>query len=279
MSADPVRLPPKKVAPGTYLIQEVQHALGQPLSVYINSAVILGSEPVIVDTGSPRNRTGWLDDVFGLVAPDDVRWVFLSHDDADHTGNLGAVMDACPHATLVCSWALVERFANAYDFPLERCRWVNNGDSFTAGDRTLVALRPPVYDSPTTRGLLDTTTGVYWAVDAFATPVPGGPGAQPPDHVNQLDPETWWGGMVLYGLHGLSPWLELVDRDRFVATVRDVQQHGMTTIISAHSPVIDGASIGVAFDMVARLAGAQPPPCPDQSVLEALLGGAMTPSP
>jgi len=268
---DAVRLPPKKVGPGTYLIQEVQHALGQPLSVYINSAVIMGSEPVIVDTGSLRNRAGWLEDVFGLVAPEDVRWVFLSHDDADHTGNVAPVMEACPQATLVCSWAMVERFANAYDFPLSRCRWVNDGDSFAAGDRTLVALRPPVYDSPTTRGLLDTSTGVYWAVDAFATPVPGGPGASPPDHVRDLDPEAWWGGMVMYGIHGLSPWLDLVDSDRFAATVRQLQSHGMTTIASAHSPVIDGTSVTQAFDMLARLAGAQPPPCPDQAVLEALL--------
>ena len=278
MAEDPVRLPPKQVAPGTFLIHEVQHALGQPLSVYINSAVILGSEPVIVDTGSSRNRDAWLEDAFGLVAPEDVRWVFLSHDDADHTGNVAAIMEACPNATLVCSWALVERFANAYEFPLSRCRWVNDGDSFDAGDRTLVALRPPVYDSPTTRGLLDTSTGVYWAVDAFATPVPGGPGSSSlPDHVRELDPEAWWAGMVLYGLHGLSPWLELVEADRFAATVRDVQKHGMTTIASAHSPVIDGEAVETAFDMVARLAGAEPPPCPDQSVLEALLGaGGLT---
>jgi len=276
MGEKPVRLPPKPVAPGTYLIQEVQHALGQPLSVYINSAVILGSEPIIVDTGSLRNRTAWLEDVFGLVDPRDVRWVFLSHDDADHTANLGPVMETCPNATLVCSWALVERFANAYEFPLSRCRWVNHGDAFAAGERTLVALRPPVYDSPTTRGLLDTTTGVYWAVDAFATPVPGGPGATPPDHVKELDPEFWWAGMVMYGLHGLSPWLELVEADRYAATVRDLQKHGMTTIVSAHSPLIDGASVEAAFDMVARLAGAQAPPCPDQSVLEALLGAGET---
>ena len=273
MGENDVRLAPKRVAPDTYLIQEVQHALGQPLSVYVNSAVILGAEPIVVDTGSLRNRNAWLEDVFGLVDPQDVRWVFLSHDDADHTANVGPVMDTCPNATLVCSWALVERFANAYDFPLSRCRWVNHGDAFTAGDRTLVALRPPVYDSPTTRGLLDTTTGVYWAVDAFATPVPGGPGASPPDHVKELDPEFWWAGMVMYGIHGLSPWLELVDPDRYTATVRDLQKHRMTTIISAHSPVIDGASLEEAFDMMARLAGAQPPPCPDHSVLEALLGG------
>jgi hypothetical protein len=57
MGEDHIRLAPKRVAPDTYLIQEVQHALGQPLSVYINSAVILGSEPIVVDTGSLRNRT------------------------------------------------------------------------------------------------------------------------------------------------------------------------------------------------------------------------------
>jgi flavorubredoxin len=155
------RQTPTKIAPGTYVVHEVQHALGgQPLSVYLNSMVIQAAEPVIVDTGTVRNRQAWLDDVFGLVDPNDVRWVFLSHDDADHTGNLAQVMAACPHATLVCSWAITERFANAFELPLGRCRWVNDGDTFDAGDRTLTALRPPTYDSPATRGLFDGSTGV-----------------------------------------------------------------------------------------------------------------------
>jgi len=63
-----------------------------------------------------------------------------------------------------------------------------------------------------------------------------------------------------------------VDADRYAATVRKLQKHGMTTITSAHSPVIDAEAVETAFDMTANLAGAQPPPCPDQSVLEALLG-------
>lgn len=107
------RVAPTKVATGTYVIHEVQHALGQPLSVYLNSLVIQAAEPVIVDTGTVRNRRAWLEDVFGLVDPADVRWVFLSHDDADHTGNLAEVMAACANAQLVCSWAITERFANA----------------------------------------------------------------------------------------------------------------------------------------------------------------------
>ena len=41
LSEPTYRQDPTEVAPGTYVIHEVQHALGQPLSVYINSAVIL----------------------------------------------------------------------------------------------------------------------------------------------------------------------------------------------------------------------------------------------
>ena len=116
--------------------------------------VILGSEPVVVDTGTPANRDPWLNDLFSLVEPEDVRWVFLSHEDVDHTGNLDQVMTACPNA-LVCNWAMLERFTNCFDFPLDRCRWVMHDESFNVGDRTLQAVRPPFYDSPTTRGLFD----------------------------------------------------------------------------------------------------------------------------
>ncbi len=45
----------------------------------------------------------------------------------------------------------------------------------------------------------------------------------------------------------------------------------MTTIASAHSPVITGPRVEQAFDMLGRLADAEPPPCPDQAVLEAML--------
>ena len=81
-------------------------------------------------------------------------------------------LSACPNAQLVCNWAEIERHTNCLDFPLERCRWVMDGETTDVGDRTLHALRPPVFDSPTTRGLYDPTTRVYWAVDTFATPLP-----------------------------------------------------------------------------------------------------------
>jgi hypothetical protein len=279
--AAPRRCEPLEVAPDTYLIREVQHALGQPLSVYLNSVVIRAAEPVIIDTGTIRNRAAWLEDVFALVEPADVRWVFLSHDDADHTGNLAEVMAACPNAQLVSSWAITERFANAFEFPLERCRWVNDGDTFDVGDRTLEAIRPPTYDSPATRGLLDRKTGVYWASDAFATPVPGG--ADAPllaTDVNDLDRDFWWNGMVMFGLHALSPWLSMVDNARFAATVDRVQRLDSSTIVAAHSPTITGDRIDEVLALTRRLPGAEAPPAPDQIVLEHIVAaGQQAPTP
>ena len=85
-TATPVTTP-VKVAPDTYLIPNLAPA-DPGTFVPVNSLVILGEEPIIVDTGAPVHREHWLEMVFGLVDPEDIRWVFLSHEDGDHTGSL-----------------------------------------------------------------------------------------------------------------------------------------------------------------------------------------------
>ncbi|MGZ4733977.1 MAG: oxygen-binding di-iron domain-containing protein [Acidimicrobiia bacterium] len=268
--APTTRVAPEQVAKDTWVVHHTQEALGQPLFVYLNSMIIKGSEPVILDTGTIGNREQWLDDVFGLVDPADVRWVFISHDDIDHTGNLDEVLTACPNATLVCSWAILERHSNAFNFPLDRCRWVNDGESFDVGDRELLAVRPPLWDSPTTRGLFDRSTGVYWGVDSFACPMPG----EPMSTVDELPPDFWGEGMAMFMYHALSPWLGLVDEAKFTAHCNHVQSLGMSTIATAHSPIINEGSIERAFEITRELPNITPPPCPDQTVLEAVLAGA-----
>ena len=267
-----ITVPPTKVAADTYVIHSVQEALGQPLFIYLNSMVILGREPMIVDTGTIANREQWLEDVFSLVQPEDVRWVFISHDDVDHTGNLEQAMEACPNARLVCNWAMVERHTNCFDFPLERCQWVMDGETLDIGDRTLVALRPPVYDSPTTRGLFDPTTGVYWSVDTFATPL-----LDPAMGVGDLETEFWQFGMSLFALGAVSPWLSLVDPAKYATYVERVQSLDITTIAGCHTPVIEGALIEQAFAHVRALPTTPPPPMPDHSVLEEIIAASAVP--
>ena len=261
--APTTHVPPTEVAPDTFVVHQVQPALGAPLFVYINSMVIRGEEPVIVDTGTPANRAQWQEDVFALVDPEDVRWIFLSHDDVDHSGNLDEVMTACPNATLVCSWATVERHTNCFDFPLDRLLWVTDGGSFRAGDRTLQAVRPPVFDSPTTRGLFDDATGVYWAVDTFATPLPD-PGAG----IADLDAEFWSFGLTMFAHGAVSPWLALTDPARYGATVDRIGALEPRAIASCHSPVLEGAFIDTALGHVRDLPTRDAPPVPDQAALD-----------
>jgi flavorubredoxin len=267
-----IAVPPAEIAKDTFLIHSVQPALGEPLFVYLNSLVIRGAEPMIVDTGTIANRDQWMRDVFAIVEPEDVKWIYLSHDDVDHSGNLDEVMTACPNAKLVCNWAMVERHTNCFNFPLDRCRWVMDGESLDIGDRTLQALRPPVYDSPTTRGLYDPTTRVYWAVDTFATPLP--------DYklgIADLDAEFWEFGLAMFALGAVSPWLAMVDPKKYDAYVDGVQNLDIATVACCHSPVIEGDYIDKAFARIRALPSLDPIPLPDQSVLDQIVAASAQP--
>jgi flavorubredoxin len=263
---------PTELSADTFVIHEVQHALGQPLSVYVNSAVILADEPVLIDTGSRRNQRAWFTDVEALVDLKAVRWVFISHEDGDHVGNLDDVMEACPNARLITNWALTERHTAAYDFPLDRCQWMDDGVTFSAGDRQLTVVRPSLYDSPTTRGLLDVKTGIYWAADMFATPIPGGEGVDTlARDVADLGDEFWAQGMAMFAHNALAPWLRLVDRVAFGAEVQRLVDLDLSAIASGHSPVITGDNVARALQMAKALPDADCPPAPDQAVLELIV--------
>ncbi len=254
-----------EIAPETFVIQATQGEGTAPQAVHMNSMLIRGSEPVVVDTGCPAHREQYLEDLFSLVDPQDVRWVFISHDDVDHYGNLHEVMDACPNATLVATWFLCERLAgDRLDVAPTRWRWVGDGESFEAGDRTLTALRPPLYDSPTTRGLYDHSSGVYWASDCFATPVERGTA-----FVADLDPQAWAAGFAAFQAWN-SPWVSLVEPDAFAAECRRVEQLRPSAIATAHGPTIEASHVQRAFEMLRAMPGVVAPAQPDQSVLDAI---------
>jgi flavorubredoxin len=255
---------PQAIGKDTYLIRSMFGEGEGPLAVYVNSLVIAGPEPVVVDTGTVSNRKQWLADVFSIVDPTDIRYVFLSHDDHDHVGNLVPLLEAAPQATLITTWFSQERLAGDLHVPLSRVRWVNDGESFEAGGRTLAVVRPPLYDAPTTRGLYDPASGVYWAVDAYGAAV-----AAAADDVADLDPAFWDEQFI--GLNRMnSPWHAIVDPELFGAEVARVERLAPTVIASAHTPVITGANVAEAHRKMRRVAGGEPTPLPTQADLEAL---------
>jgi flavorubredoxin len=256
---------PQKVGEDTYVIRQLVGEGEEPMLAYVNSAVILGSEPVIVDTGMVNNREAWLNDVFSLVDPKDVRWVFISHDDHDHVGNLAETLALCPNATLVSSWFQVLRLAGDMSLPMDRMRWVDDGGSFDAGDRTLTAIRPPIFDAPTTRGLYDSKTGIYWASDCFAAPV-----TRPTDDVSEIDAEEWRQGFNLFQ-SALSPWVHIADAVKFNNTVCRLGSLDIKTIISGHAPAVHGDYVKRALDMLMDVPSQQPAQLPGQETLDQIL--------
>jgi hypothetical protein len=270
MDAPPMEAPPVgkpyRASDDTYVIPQL--FMAPPIGYfYCNSLVIKAKEPVIVDTGTPLGRKDWFERAFELVDPKDVRWIFLSHDDRDHSGNLIQVLDACPNATLVTSWFAIGRMAEEWMIPLDRVHLMYDGDSFDAGDRTLTLVRPPFFDSPVTVGLFDAKTRTYWSVDSFATPQ-----AHEAEDVAQLDQEAWRDGVLLANRLN-HPWFQWLDEAKWGKHVDRVQGLGIEHIVGCHTPAIHGAAaVEEAFGLIRRVPSMEPWKEPTQDDLMQLIG-------
>ncbi|MGH9133321.1 MAG: MBL fold metallo-hydrolase [Ilumatobacteraceae bacterium] len=238
-----------------------------------HSMVVRGAEPIIIDTGSSLVRDQWFDHVTSVVDLADVHWVFVSHDDHDHVGNLAEVLARCPNATLIASFLIVGRLAGDFELPIERMRWLDNGDTLDAGDRTFRLVRPPMFDSPATRGLLDTSTGLLWAVDAFGSLVQEAV-FERADVVDDLYDESF---VALNAWN--TPWLEWVDRERFSSHVETSRKLDPAVVASAHGPVLRGTQVADAYRRTLDLTARPVPPVPGQADLDAIVAMSLANEP
>lgn len=256
---------PLPVTPDVHLIRSLPDGGGTE-RLARNSLVLRSpQDTVLVDTGAALDRDAWWAQVEAVVDPADVRWIFLSHEDADHVGNLAEALERCPEATVVASWHLAQRLAGTVAIPLARCRWLNDGQRTHLGGREVVALRPPAYDAPTTRGLYDVASKVYWAADCFGLPVP-----HPVDDVGQLDRDVWDDGTLRFGSL-LSPWATHTDPARWRQAVVRVAALDLHALTGAHGPVVRRRDVDHALELITELPERPEVTVPDQRELERIL--------
>jgi flavorubredoxin len=254
----------EQITPGTYVIHQLAGEGLGPVATYINTMVITGDEPLIVDTGVAVTREGWMERTFEVVQPEDVRWIFLSHDDGDHTGNLLPVLDACPNATLITNWFSVERMSGDVQLPLDRMQWINDGDTFGT-DNQYVAVLPPNFDSPTTRGLFDVRSKVYWAADSFALPIP----FEVPT-IRDLPP-GFFREAFLQAQRMVSPWHQWLDPKRYSQHLARVAAVGAEIVASGHGVTLRDDEIDSAFELLHELPFHQPVQWPGAQDLDLLI--------
>ncbi len=252
MHTDPqpalLRQPPLKVAAETFVIRAATPSVGDT-STSLNSMLIRGAEPIVVDTSIVTARETWFADLFSLVEPDEVRWILVTHLDSDHSGNMLEALAQCPNAKLVTTPGESFRVVASFGVDPARIRLVDFAEPFETADRQLHSVRPPVYDSPYTRAVFDRATGVYYASDALCTPMP----AEPVDRLGDIAPEVWREGMARFHYAALCPWLALADDEAFGREVQALAHLQPSAIVGAHSPLIDGPTIEQALSNLAEL--------------------------
>jgi flavorubredoxin len=240
--------------------------------LYINAMVIRGQEPILVETGAPVFRDEYLETAFSLVDPEDVRWIFLSHDDRDHSGNIMQVLAACPNARLVTNFVGLGRMSEEFDLPPRRVYFLNDGETFNAGDRTLAAIRPPYYDSPATRGLWDPSTGVYFAADAFGAVV-----QEECEDVGDVPADVYTEGFNWFN-RANNPWHEVTDPAKVNSVVDRIRALEPKVIVSVHGPSATGRSDQLCA-MLAQIATMDRLVLPTQAEFEQMMAELAPPEP
>ena len=230
----------------------------------VNSFVIKATEPVLVDTGMGIDSEEFMKALESVIDPGDLRWVWITHDDADHTGNLQKVLEAAPGARLAANSLAVLRMSTAWPVPMHRVYWLNSGDSIRAGDRKLTAVRPPLFDNPTTIGVYDSKSEAFFSADCFGAVIPSP--AQNADDVAEADLAQ---GMI--GWAGLdSPWVHMVQPTDFSGSLETLRQMAPKMILSGHLPPARGKTEQL-LELLATVPASPPAVAPDQTALEQML--------
>lgn len=234
----------------------------------VNTFVLHAEQPVVVDTGLSTEDKDFVSELAEVIDPADVRWIWITHPDRDHTGGLWSLLEAAPDARLVTTFLGVGIMSCEWNVPMERVYLLNPGQQLDVGDRTLTGYRPPLFDNPATVGFLDDKTGTFFSSDCFGGPMASAELASAAD-VRAVSAEDRRTAQLLWAAID-SPWVHTTDATKYAATVDRIRALDPSAILSTHLP----PAVGLNDAMFGVLGEAPSGPefvGPDQQALEALL--------
>lgn len=149
---------------------------------------------------------------------------------------------------------------------------LNPGQKITIGDRTLTAVKPPVFDNPCTTGFFDARSGAFFSSDCFGALL-----QTVPESAAELSDEELRTGQCLWATID-SPWLHNVDRGAFAAELDAIRKMDPTMVLSSHLPAAPRATKERLLASLTAAPTTQRFVGPDQPALEQMLvqmaGGA-----
>jgi glyoxylase-like metal-dependent hydrolase (beta-lactamase superfamily II) len=230
----------------------------------VNAFVIKARDPVLVDTGMGVDSDEFIMALKSVIDPRDLKWIWLTHDDADHTGSLQKILELAPNARLAAYSLAVMRLSTAWPVPMDRVYWLNPGDSISAGDRKLIAVRPPLFDNPTTICAYDDTSGALFAADFFGAIIPS-----PAEDADDVGEENLSQGMIGWAAMD-NPWIHMVDPNEFKKLLDRIRKINPKAIFSAHLPPSRGRTEKF-LEWIGMVPSSTPAIAPNQEALEQMI--------
>ena len=223
--------------------------------------------------GLPHSRPDFLEALWNQVDPADLRWIYLTHPDRDHTGSLMEILEAAPAARLVTTFLGMGILTMEYEIPPDRVFLLNPGQSLDLGDRRLTAFRPPVYDSPATTGFYDEQTGTCFTSDCFGAPMATAELAAA-DDIGDVPTTTCWPHSG-YGRQSTAHGSRGGPERRFGPRSQPLRRLDPPVVLCTHLPPARAAYARL-LDTLAGAPDADPFVGPDQAALQAMLAGLET---
>jgi flavorubredoxin len=233
--------------------------------VPINAFVIKGPEPILVDTGAAIQSGEFVPALRSIIDPDELAWIWLTHTDFDHMGSLQQLLTDHPRLRVMTTFLGMGIMSLSAPLPLDRVRFVNPGEKVVVGNRTLTAVRPPVFDNPSTTGFYDDKSGAFFSSDCFGALLQTVPQSAAELSDNDLqDGQVFWATVD-------SPWLHKVDRSALAGELEEIRKMAPKMILSSHLPAAPGRMTERLLAALAAAPGAQPFVGPNQAAFEEML--------
>lgn len=200
----------------------------------VNAFLLKGREPMLVDAGLAALSDDFAARLGDEIDLEDLRWIWVSHTDADHVGNLDRILDAAPEAVVITSFLGAGKMGMMGIGDPARIRLAQPGDTIEIGGRSLHVVRPPYYDAPETLGFFDAADRVLFSADAFGALLPG-----PVDRLDDVPPETLREGLLAWSSID-APWLETINPRSLGETLDGLDRLEPAHLLSGHLPVAAG---------------------------------------
>jgi len=208
----------------------------------VNAFLLKGREPMLVDTGLAALSDAFFDSLSMEVDPCDLRWIWLSHTDADHIGNLDRILAAAPRMQVVTSFLGAGKMRMMGKGSPDRLRVLGPDEVLEIGGRRLHQIQPPYYDAPETMGFIDSRDQVLFAADAFGALLPGIVGA-----IDEVTADALHEGLASWSSID-APWLAHLDQGALGKMLRGLEALDPAHVLSGHLPVARG--IGMLTDFI-----------------------------